>query len=135
LPVAYWFGYGRSYTTFDYRDISVLCDGVTAGGRLNVEVTVQNTGSVAGTEVVQAYIGYPNTAVERPDKELKAFARVTLEPGESETVQFQIPAADFAYFDATSNDWIVEAVPHEVIIAASANPNDSNHLVAAFTVD
>jgi beta-glucosidase len=78
-PVRYWFGYGQSYTTYKYSNLQVLCSKVSAGGRLNVQVTVQNTGKVAGDEIVQLYIGYPNSkAPKRPVKELKAFTRVTL---------------------------------------------------------
>ena len=89
-----------SYTTYRYSNLQVLCSKVSPSGRLNVQVTVTNTGKVAGDEIVQLYIGYPNSkAPQRPVKELKAFTRVTLAPGASQNVQLSIPASDTAYWD------------------------------------
>ena len=123
-PVRYWFGYGMSYTTYAYSNLQV-CSGATiaAAGTLNVQVTVQNTGKVAGDEVVQLYIGYPNSkAPKRPVKELKAFKRVTLAAGASQNVQLSIPASDTAYWDMTNNKWTVESVAHTVLVGPSADP-------------
>jgi beta-glucosidase len=134
-PVRYWFGYGMSYTTFTYSNLQVLCSGSTipATGALNVQVTVANTGKVAGDEVVELYIGYPNSkAPKRPVKELKAFTRVTLAAGASQNVQLSIPATDTAYWDATNNKWTVESVAHTVLVGPSADP--SKLLSATFTI-
>ncbi len=131
----YWFGYGLSYTTFEYSELEILCDEVTAGGRLNARVTIKNTGTVAGREVVQAYVGYPETTVRRPKKELKAFSKTKLlKPGEEEVLQFQIPIRDLAYYDE-ENGWTVETgIEHQLIVAASANPQATvNVLMQAFT--
>jgi beta-glucosidase len=122
-PVRFWFGYGMSYTTYEYSNLTLLCsNGISSTGRLNVAVTVKNTGKMAGDEVVQAYVGYPNTAVTRPVKELKAFQRVTLMPGESKTIQFLLPAEDMAYWDTGKNGWVVEKVGHTVLVGPSADP-------------
>jgi beta-glucosidase len=134
-PVRYWFGYGMSYTTYSYSNPQVLCSNSTipATGALNVQVTVQNTGKVAGDEIVQLYIGYPNTkAPKRPVKELKAFTRVTLAPGASQNVQLSIPATDTAYWDTTNNKWTVESVAHTALVGPSADP--TKLLSATFTI-
>ena len=135
LPVRYWFGHGLSYTTYEYSAPTVLCSQVSSSGRLNVEVTVTNTGSVAGDEIVQLYVGYPNTQVRRPVKELKTFARVTLQPGASERVQLSVPASDLAYFDMVSNSWVLETgLQHSVIVAPSADPVYNATHSASFTI-
>ncbi|GEM_PF-100143 len=134
-PVRYWFGYGLSYTTFSYSNLQVLCSNSTipATGALNVQVTVANSGKVAGDEIVELYIGYPNSkAPKRPVKELKAFTRVTLAPGESKNVQLSIPASDTAYWDTTNNKWTVESVAHTVLVGPSADPTQL--LSATFTI-
>jgi beta-glucosidase len=129
----YFFGSGISYTSYSYTNLRVACsDGVKSNGLLVVDVDVTNTGSVAGTEVVQLYIGYPNTAVRRSIKELKAFRRVALAPGEMQTVQLQVPARDFAYYDEQSGSFQVELVEHQVLVGPSADP--SRLLPAVFDV-
>jgi beta-glucosidase len=85
------------------------------------EVDVTNSGTKEGTEIVQVYAGYPNTTVRRPKKELKAFTRVTLMPGETKTVQVTFPAKDLAYY-AEAGGWTVEPVGHELLIGPSADP-------------
>jgi beta-glucosidase len=127
----FWFGYGQSYTTYEYSNLKVLCSTVSATGRLNVQVTVKNTGMMAGDEVVQLYIGYPNTkAAKRPKKELKAFTRVTLAPGASQDVQLNVPVPDMAYWGASG--WVVEKVAHTVLVGPSADP--TKLLSADFTI-
>jgi len=85
------------------------------------EFDVENTGAVAGTEIAQLFIGYPNTAVRRSVKELKAFQRVTLAPGEKKRVQLTVPARDFQYYDEAAG-WSMEFVQHEVLVGPSADP-------------
>ena len=101
------------------------------GGKLNVEVTVTNTGMMAGDEVVQLYIGYPNTAVRRPRKELKTFTRVRLEPGASAPVQLSVPARDMAYWGDAG--WVVEKGAHAVYVGPSADPAQLK--TATFTIN
>ena len=128
----FWFGYGDSYTTYEYSDLKVLCTGgIAAGGRLNVEVIVTNTGKMAGDEIVQLYIGYPNTQARRPAKELKAFARVSLAPAESKQVQLYVAAEDIAYWG--QDGWLVENVEHTVFVGPSADP--AKLLSANFTIN
>jgi beta-glucosidase len=133
----FWFGFGLSYTTYAYSNLQVLCSHISTTGRLNVQVTVKNTGSVAGTEIVQLYIGYPNklTSQPRPPKELKAFTRVTLAAGASQNVQLSVPATDMAYWDMGSNGWVVEKAVTTVYVGSSSNPKDPNLLSAPFTIE
>lgn len=86
----YPFGYGLSYTTFAFSDLRLSADRVTADGELTASVTVTNTGSVAGKEVVQLYIRDCFASVSRPVRELKGFQKILLQPGESRTVTFVI---------------------------------------------
>jgi beta-glucosidase len=118
----YYFGSGISYTTYSYSNPRVACSGgVAANGLLVAEVDVKNEGTVPGTEIVQLFIGYPNTTVRRSVKELKAFTRVALAPGETKTVQLTVPARDFAYWD-DARGWVVEQVPHQALLGPSADP-------------
>jgi len=135
-----WFGQGLSYTRYEYSNLQVLCaNGVTDKGRLNVQVTVKNAGMLAGDEIVQLYVASTTTA-RRPKKELKAFARVTLAPGESKNVQLTVPARDLAYWNIMQSAWVVEKVgtatnatgEHTVFVGASAEP--AKLLSAKFTI-
>lgn len=122
LVPRYYFGSGISYTTFEYSNLTVPCSaGVTPEGLLVAEVDVENTGTVTGTEIVQLYVGFPNTAARRSVKELKAFQRVTLAAGEKRRVQLTVPARDFRYYDEASG-WTMELVEHEVLVGPSADP-------------
>jgi beta-glucosidase len=112
--------------------VKVLCTaGITPEGALNVEVPVTNAGTMAGDEVVQLYIGYPATTQRRPVKELKAFKRVTLAPGEMKSVQFTVPARDMAYWSNTG--WVVEKGMHNVLVGPSADPTKLKS--APFTIN
>lgn len=122
LTPRYFFGSGISYTTFAYTNLSVPCSsGVTPNGVLVAEVDVENTGSVPGAEIVQLYVGFPRSAVRRSVKELKAFTRVELAPGEKKRVQLTVPARDFRYYDE-ANGWSMEFVEHVVLVGPSADP-------------
>ena len=100
--VSYPFGHGLSYTRFDYTDLSVTVSGRPEDGDLAVEVTcrITNAGDRAGKEVVQLYVGDPEASVARPVRELKAFAKVDLAPGESSAVTFRLAARDLSYWSS-----------------------------------
>jgi beta-glucosidase len=141
LTPRYWFGFGLSYTTFKYSNLKVLCsNGISRTGRLNVQVTVQNTGAVDGDEIVQLYVGYPTASpgVRRPKKELKAFTRVHVAAGKSQDVQLTVPASYIAYYDGTKNinGWSFEPAGYmyDVIVAGSSDPADANLQKASFTI-
>ncbi len=116
---AFPFGFGLSYTTFAYGNLQLAQDYLGADDTLVATVDVTNTGTVAGEEVVQLYVAAQGSAVERAPKELKAFARVALAPGETRTVRLEVPVADLAYYDA-SRGWMVEPIAYEVIVSRHA---------------
>ncbi|MDR1853002.1 MAG: glycoside hydrolase family 3 C-terminal domain-containing protein [Propionibacteriaceae bacterium] len=120
LDVAYPFGHGLSYTTFDYTDatVQILRDG--ADPQVEVAVTVTNTGACAGREIVQIYVSDAQASVKRAPKELKAFGSVTLEAGESKRLNFALDARAFAYFDVQFDRWYVEGGDFAVLFGASS---------------
>jgi len=95
----YPFGWGLSYTTFKYANLSVTPDTIGTGGKTTVSVDVTNTGNVTGDEVVQLYIRDEVSSVTRPVKELKGFKRITLEPGETRTVNFSLSPEELSLLD------------------------------------
>lgn len=105
-PVTYPFGYGLSYATFEVGDVAAEKTGPQA---VRVTATVTNTSRVAGAETVQVYVAPPKAKVARPVHELKGFAKVALEPGESKTVEIDLDERAFAYWSETFDDWHVEA--------------------------
>ncbi|MBD7957652.1 glycoside hydrolase family 3 C-terminal domain-containing protein [Microbacterium sp. Sa4CUA7] len=116
LPVAYPFGHGLSYTSFAYGPPAASVDGEA----LRVTVTVTNTGGRAGREVVQLYTAVPASTVPRAPRELRAFAGVTLEAGESREVELTVPLGDLAHWDLRRDRWIVEGGEYRVDVAASS---------------
>ena len=118
VPVSYPFGFGLSYTTFEYSDAKIAEN----GDAYEVTVTVKNTGSLEGKEVVELYISAPdNKAANKPVKELKAFAKTKqLKPGESETLKLTVKAADLASFDEAASAWVVAEGEYQFLVAASA---------------
>jgi beta-glucosidase len=114
--VAFPFGHGLSYTTFDYTDLSVSA---TDGG-LSVAVTVTNTGSRAGREVVQAYASIAGSTVVRVPRELKGFASVALEPGASARVEIAMPTSELAFWSVQDHGWVVEGGEYTVEVGSSS---------------
>ena len=112
VPVAYPFGYGLSYTTFAYSNLTTTPNGVT--------VTVENTGDRAGDEVVQVYIAKPDAKIFRPAQELKGFLRVHLEAGESRTVTIPLDDKAFRYWNDPAGRWAVEGGSYEVRVGGSS---------------
>jgi beta-glucosidase len=112
----YCFGHGLSYTTFEWTDASVTGSGV----EYSVSVTVTNTGERAGCEVVQVYVHDVASTLFRPEQELKGFAKVHLEPGDSQRVTIPLGRRAFAVWDVASRGWLVEAGDFEIRVAASS---------------
>jgi beta-glucosidase len=129
--VSYPFGFGLSYTTFRIENVDVSVTGSVADADLAVTVTasVTNTGQRAGAEVVQIYVGDIEASVARPLRELKGFAKVYLEPGETQQVSCQLDERAFAYWSQRFRQWVVES--GEFMIAVG---NSSRHLVATETI-
>ena len=113
------FGHGLSYTQFSYSDAALLADWSADSETVEVAVTVTNSGDKAGAEVVQLYVRDVEATAYRPDRELKAFQKISLAAGESRQVQFTLDKRAFAYFDVTQDDWDVEPGAFEILFAAS----------------
>ena len=118
VPVSYPFGFGLSYTTFEYADAKVA----EKDGNYEVSVTIKNTGDHEGKEVVELYIAAPDSkAANKPAKELKAYAKTkNLKPGESETLKLCVSAADLASFDEAASAWVVAEGEYQFLIGASS---------------
>ena len=112
------FGYGLSYTTFQYGQPTAQ----VSGDHVNVEVTIQNTGSVAGKEVAQVYVSAPkNKQMDKPVKELKGFAKTRLlQPGESETLRISIPCSELASWNEATHEWQVDNGTYTLQVGASS---------------
>lgn len=124
VPPAFAFGFGLSYTTFAYEDLRVARtdDGLTA------TVAVTNVGGKAGEEVVQLYVGFSYSQVERPLKLLRGFAKVNLKPGEKTDVTIQVNRMDLAWYDPGQREWLVEEIPYLIHMGGSSR---FEHLLTA----
>ena len=114
------FGHGLSYTTFEYGKPAVSSTSIRSGETLTVTVSVKNTGTREGQEVVQLYVSDKKSSLPRPVKELKGFRKVKLAPGETKEVSFTIDREALSYFDDARHAWVAEPGKFEVLIAASA---------------
>ena len=120
VPTAYEFGYGMSYTTFNYSDLKL--SSASFSSQLTVTVTVKNTGKVAGKEVAQLYLAAPATEIEKPVQELKGFAKTKLlKPGESQQLSFELDERSLASFWSGISAWVADKGDYEVRIGASSS--------------
>jgi beta-glucosidase len=126
------FGFGLSYTTFEYGAVNQSAETIGLDGTLEVSIKVTNTGQRAGKEIVQLYIRDVKSKVQRPEKELKGFAKVSLEPGESKNVSFKITQEALAYYDDLQHKWVAE--PGEFVVLIGADSRDIRG-VARFTLE
>lgn len=120
MDVLFPFGFGLSYTTFSYSNLKPDRTEITDNDTLTVSVDITNTGAVAGKEIVQLYVSDPESFVKRPLKELRDFAKVALEPGETQTITFTLDKQAFAYYNTTINDWHVETGDFIIMIGKSS---------------
>jgi beta-glucosidase len=116
----YPFGYGLSYTTFAYSNLRTSTASLPASGKIDVTVDVRNTGRRDGEEVVQLYVKHLDSSVERPNEELKGFARVAIKAGETKPVTIPMAAERLAYWDVKAKQFVVEPDQVEVRVGASA---------------
>ena len=115
------FGHGLSYTTFGYGEAKAAKASMKENGTLSVSVDVTNTGDVAGKEVIQLYIGDNEASVARPVKELKGFRKIALEPGQKQTVTFEITPEMLKFFDADKHEWVLEKGKFTAYICAASD--------------
>jgi len=121
---AFPFGFGLSYTTFRYERLSLEGKTPGRGGSVTVRVEVKNAGERAGEEVVQIYIACIGSRVQRPVRELKGFGRLSLEPGETGTLERTIPVSSLATYDEAVRKWEVEEIEYVVCAGPSSRPED-----------
>jgi len=131
LAPLYPFGFGLSYTEFSYDLLTLDTTSLSAEDTLTAHVVVTNTGAVAGDEVVQLYVSYDGSAVDRAPLELKAFARVSLEPGETRGVDLKVPARELAYFDVDSGQWVIEPLDYGIHVGPNERDLPLADVVAA----
>ncbi|NLC92383.1 MAG: glycosyl hydrolase [Treponema sp.] len=120
MNVLFPFGHGLSYTSFEYKNISVDKESFFDNEEVKVNVTIKNTGKVFGKEIVQLYVKDLTQTEVRPEKELKGFDKVSLNPGEEKTIIFVLNKRSFAYFNTEINDWYCASGLYELIIGASS---------------
>ncbi|MFT3892825.1 MAG: glycoside hydrolase family 3 C-terminal domain-containing protein [Anaerolineales bacterium] len=120
MPVLFPFGYGLSYTTFQYSNAKVSVNNFKDVDGLTVTVDVTNTGKFAGKETVQVYVHDQKSGLIRPEKELKGFAKVELQPGETKSVSIALDFRAFAYYHSEYKQWITEDGEFDILVAASA---------------
>jgi beta-glucosidase len=117
LEVSYPFGFGLSYTEFDISALEVEAENDT----IHVKVTVTNSGDLAGKEVIQVYTSKPDSRIDRPDQELKGFAKTQyLEPGATEDLEIKIPVSDLSYWEENKADWVLESGKYVIQSGASS---------------
>ncbi len=131
------FGFGLSYTNFEYANLNIERKEITDKETVSVSVDVKNTGGISGKEVVQLYIRDTRSSVIRPDKELKGFVKVDLRPGEKKRVVFLLDKRAFAYYNTKIKDWHVETGEFEILIGKSSKEimiKDSIHVTSTITI-
>ncbi|MDO3643822.1 glycoside hydrolase family 3 C-terminal domain-containing protein [Mucilaginibacter sp. L3T2-6] len=116
----YCFGYGLSYTNYQYQSITIAKKAYKAGENIAAVIKLKNTGKFAGKETIQLYVSKANSMVERPAKELKAFKKVMIRPGETANVALSVPVKDLAYFDTKTSGWVVEPGKYTLLAGGSS---------------
>jgi len=114
------FGHGLSYTKFDYSDLKVTPDKIGPGRRVQVSMTVKNSGQRAGAEVVQLYLHQAKSSADRPPQELKGFRRVMLTPGQSQAVTFTLDPRAMSFYSVSKHAWVAEPSAFDVLVGASS---------------
>ncbi len=120
VDVQFPFGYGLSYTKFEYSDVKLSKKKIKDTDTVTVSFKIKNVGSVAGAEVAQIYVADKESTIFRPAKELKAFSKVFLEAGEEKTVSLDLDKRAFAYYNVNINDWHVESGDFDILVGASS---------------
>ena len=132
IKPAYAFGFGLSYTTFTFSTIQLDRNQMGLKDTINISVDVSNTGNVSGETVIQLYIGFQHSKVDRPVKLLRGFEKTVIKPGETKIISIAVAAQDLAWYNPDSRQWIVDAMQYEVYIGSSSA--DSDLLKSSFIV-
>ena len=120
MEVAYPFGYGLSYTTFAYSNLEISNENPTEKDTVTVSADVTNTGDITGKEIVQLYVKDCTDSTIRPEKELKNFEKIALEPGETKTVIMELDKRSFAWYNTNLNDWFAASGDYHILVGASS---------------
>jgi beta-glucosidase len=115
------FGFGLSYTSFDYSNLTITPAVLAPFGRLRVSADVHNAGAVASDEIAQLYVSYEGSTVQRAVADLKGFARVHLQPGETKTVVFDLRASDLAFWNVAAGGWELEPITYVIRVGRSSH--------------
>jgi len=124
IEVAYPFGYGLSYTNYSYDNLNIENSELTTDDTLKASIEVTNTGEMAGEEIVQLYVGFKNSSVDRPVKLLRGFDKIKLQPGETKVVWFEVKTEDLTWYDPTVKQWKVEEMEYELYVGGSSTEKD-----------
>lgn len=119
-PVLFPFGHGLSYTRFEYSDLKLYSDKIKKDGQVELRFSVKNVGDLKGDEVAQVYIHWVDATIKTPLNQLKRFQRMSLEPGESKTLTFNIPASEFSFYDIQKNDYKTGTGRWEIQVGSSS---------------
>lgn len=117
---AFPFGFGLSYCKYTYSNLKVEPNTIKKGDSVKVKVDVKNEGEYEGWEIVQVYIGYSKSAVDRPIKELKGFGKIKLFPSEQKTIQIEINSKELGYYDVNKKTWVIEKITYELFVGPSS---------------
>lgn len=120
MKVLFPFGYGLSYTTFEYSNLKLSSKSIKDTGKLTVTLDVTNTGKITGKEVVELYVGMRNSNVIRPVKELRGFEKIELNPKETKSVSFNLCKRAFSYYNTQIHDWYAETGDYDILIGKSS---------------
>ncbi len=137
MPVRFPFGYGLSYTDYEYHDMKLSAKQIKDTDKLTVSLQVTNTGKMAGKEIVQVYVADKTNVASRPCKELKGFAKVSLKPGETKTVEIELNKRSFAWYNTQIHDWYAASGDYEILVGASSADirlKDSVELISTTTI-
>jgi beta-glucosidase len=119
-PPLYPFGFGLSYTTFQYSNLKTSAESISTNGSITVTADIKNTGPRPGDEVVQLYIHHQNSKIDRPAKELKAFERISIKPNETKTISIELPATSLAYWNTENQKFEIEPDQTELQLGSSS---------------
>jgi len=123
---AFHFGFGLSYTNFQYQNLTINRETIKTDESLKISIEVLNTGDLPGEEVIQLYIGYEGSNVQRPIRELKGFIKIHIQPGEKKRVTFKLLADQLAYYDSKEG-WVVEPITYHIYVGRSSSEKDLFH--------